>query len=55
MAVGGLCVIVGVPLKLSSIENIHDAVDAFNYKNTPTSAKLNIGVTGNGFGLVLNF
>ena len=55
MAVGGLCVIVGVPLKLSSTENIHDAVDAFNYKNTPTSAKLNIGVTGNGFGLVLNF
>ena len=55
MAVGGLCVIVGVPMKLSGMENIHDAVDSFNYRNMPTGAKLNIGVTGNGFGLVLNF
>ena len=55
MAVGGLCVIVGVPIKLSGKTNIHDAVDAFNYRNMPTGAKLNIGVTGNGFGLVLNF
>jgi len=55
MSVGAGCLIVGIPLKFSGKKNIHEAVDMFNYRNAHTNAKLNIGATGNGIGLVLNF
>jgi len=45
----------GIGIRVKSKKTLEKSVDLFNAAKKPKEVNLNIGLTGNGLGLVLNF